>query len=206
MESSYMDLRIVRTREFIFNALIDLIEEKGFEKITVTDITKRAKINRGTFYSHYEDKFDLLEKCEANLMREMEKKLVNKLPLVISEIEGSYDKTIPFIQLVPMFEYLYENKKFIKILLTKSIDSPFQAKLKMFMHKMLFSEGKHSIFKKEDLLVSPNYLVSYISSAHLGVIQEWLVNDKEDTPEEIARIIATMTINGPFYAAGLKNR
>ena len=66
-----MDLRVIRTRDAIRNALVDLIEEKGFEAITVKDITDTAKINRGTFYAHYQDKFDLMTKCQEEIMQEM---------------------------------------------------------------------------------------------------------------------------------------
>lgn len=48
MQNKNLDLRIIRTRESIREALVELIEEKGFEAITVKDITMRAKINRGT--------------------------------------------------------------------------------------------------------------------------------------------------------------
>ncbi|MFD0697655.1 TetR/AcrR family transcriptional regulator [Paenibacillus sp. GCM10027628] len=50
------------------NALIHLIGEKDFEKITINEIAERADVNRGTIYSHYSDKYDLLDKClEAHL-------------------------------------------------------------------------------------------------------------------------------------------
>ena len=60
MRNNNTDLRIIRTKESIREALVELIEEKGFEAITVKDITTRAKINRGTFYAHYQDKYDLM--------------------------------------------------------------------------------------------------------------------------------------------------
>ena len=49
MKESFTDLRVIRTVESIKVALVDLIEEKGFESITVKDITTKARINRGTF-------------------------------------------------------------------------------------------------------------------------------------------------------------
>ena len=58
-----MDRRIQKTRQLIMNTFIDLLAEKGFEKITINDISERANINRGTVYLHYVDKFDLLDKC-----------------------------------------------------------------------------------------------------------------------------------------------
>ncbi|HTX79396.1 MAG TPA: helix-turn-helix domain-containing protein, partial [Longilinea sp.] len=54
------DPRIERTREALRAALMALIEEKGFDAISVQDITGRARLNRATFYLHYRDKQDLL--------------------------------------------------------------------------------------------------------------------------------------------------
>lgn len=56
------DLRSIRTRKFIFDSFIDLLEKKDFNSITISDITTGAMINRATFYRHFFDKYDLLEK------------------------------------------------------------------------------------------------------------------------------------------------
>ena len=56
------DRRVLRTREVLSNALVDLILEKGYEKITVQNIIDQANIGRSTFYDHFQDKQDLLEK------------------------------------------------------------------------------------------------------------------------------------------------
>ncbi|MGX8701838.1 TetR/AcrR family transcriptional regulator [Caproiciproducens sp.] len=55
------DLRIVKTRNNIKNAFIQLLREKDFNNITVRDILDQALINRKTFYNHYQDKYDLTE-------------------------------------------------------------------------------------------------------------------------------------------------
>ena len=49
------------------------MEEKGFEAITVSDLTKKADINRGTFYLHYKDKYDLLEQSEEEIFVELDR-------------------------------------------------------------------------------------------------------------------------------------
>ena len=54
------DLRIIKTKKVIYEALIDLMKEKTFEEIKVSDICNKALINRSTFYAHYEDKYELL--------------------------------------------------------------------------------------------------------------------------------------------------
>ena len=65
------DLRIRRTKKSIRDAFFELIDENGFDSVTVKDITDRALISRNTFYLHYEDKFDLLNKISNELMRKV---------------------------------------------------------------------------------------------------------------------------------------
>lgn len=55
------DLRVIKTRRAIENALILLLQEKSFEKITVQNILDTALVNRSTFYQHYTDKYTLLQ-------------------------------------------------------------------------------------------------------------------------------------------------
>ena len=55
------DPRVLRTRQLLLQAFSDLFSEKGFHTMTVQDITERARVNRGTFYSHFEDKYAILE-------------------------------------------------------------------------------------------------------------------------------------------------
>lgn len=57
------DLRVIKTRENIFNAFIDLLAKKPLYKISVQELCKNARINKGTFYYHYEDIYDLYGKC-----------------------------------------------------------------------------------------------------------------------------------------------
>lgn len=55
------NIRTTRTRESIFEALFELMEEKDFDKITIQNLTERAQINRATFYAHFQDKYELLD-------------------------------------------------------------------------------------------------------------------------------------------------
>ncbi len=204
MTEKVTDPRVIRTKQSIKNALVELIEEKGFEAITVKDLTTRANINRGTFYSHFQDKYDLMTKCEEDVMNEMAEKIIKNVPTVIEDLDTHTPDTIAFTILVPFFDYLNRNRGLMKSLLGPKGDVSFQSKLKDFMLKHLFETNKVPFLKERTLLVPPEYLVAYIGSAHIGVIQQWLNHDREESPHEMARIIATMTLNGPFFAAGLK--
>ncbi len=65
----------IRSKLLIRNALVSLMREKPFEKITVTDIVKRADINRGTFYAHYKDSRQVLDKIREDAIEEVGKAL-----------------------------------------------------------------------------------------------------------------------------------
>ena len=89
MRDSNLDLRVIRTKTAIRNAFVELIEEKGFDAITVKDITTKANINRGTFYTHYLDKFDLMTRCQEEIMHEMSsiaKRNFRKLLRILDQI------------------------------------------------------------------------------------------------------------------------
>src|SRR5712691_9444674 len=60
MTHNQTDLRVRRTHMVLREALIALIEEKGFDAVTVADIAERAMVNRATFYRHYQDKYALV--------------------------------------------------------------------------------------------------------------------------------------------------
>src|SRR3954453_15491068 len=67
-----IDPRILRTRQLIMDAFIELSMKKEFKDITIKDITTAATVNRATFYSHFIDKYDLLEKVLSEIfMREV---------------------------------------------------------------------------------------------------------------------------------------
>ena len=194
------DLRIIRTKEFIREALVQLIEEKGFEAITVKDITTKARINRGTFYAHYQDKYDLMSKCQEEIMNDLanivKQKFSNAAP------DSKVPPTTPFDIAVTLFNYLDQNRAFMRAVSGPRGDLSFQTKMKDFMRETLFVRKELPLIKQENLLVPSEYLIAYLASAHLGVIQQWLYGNGIETPEEMARILTTISVKGPFVAAG----
>lgn len=62
-----MDRRILKTKRAIYNAFVELLSEKEINHITITDISKKADINRKTFYNYYSDIYEVMEEIE-NMM------------------------------------------------------------------------------------------------------------------------------------------
>lgn len=61
MENKKTDLRVIRTRKLLMDAFLKLSSEKKFDDIKIRDITSEAMVNRSTFYSHFRDKYDLMD-------------------------------------------------------------------------------------------------------------------------------------------------
>lgn len=204
MSNLKTDRRVTRTKRMIRDAFTQLLEEKGFEEITVKDITEKADINRGTFYLHYESKYDLLEKSETEILEEMTGILKKINPNLIIHSQ-SQNEPIPF--LVKLFEMIKINSDFMTVILGPKGNSFFQVKFKNFLKdnfliNFLPQVIKHS--KNDSFLVPLEYLMAYISSAHLGVIQQWLEDGMQQSPEEMALILSNITFHGPAHIVGIK--
>ena len=63
-----MDIRIEKTKRSIKNAFIELRSRKSLERITVKEVCEKAEINKSTFYSHYQDIYDLSDKLETEVV------------------------------------------------------------------------------------------------------------------------------------------
>jgi AcrR family transcriptional regulator len=73
-----LDPRVKRTRSLILQSFSDLLAEKGFESISVQDVTDKAQINRATFYAHFVDKYELLDHWISQVfIQEIEKRTLN---------------------------------------------------------------------------------------------------------------------------------
>ena len=73
-----IDPRVKRTRLLLEQAFMDLIEEKGFQAVTVQDITEKAGVNRATFYAHFADKYALLDhRIRQGFIEEIDKRMLN---------------------------------------------------------------------------------------------------------------------------------
>lgn len=199
MKKEKDDLRILKTRAAIKQALIELIEIKGFEAITVKDITTHAQINRGTFYAHYEDKYQLMNWIEQAFFNDMFAIINNHMPF--PQQSNLPHATLPIA--IEIFNYLYEQRVPLKAFLSPKGDQQFLVKLKEFMWQQIFVKNITVFFNPDQMLVPKDYFVSYVASAHLGVVQKWIEDGCIQSPQEMARILSTLTTRGPFYAAGL---
>lgn len=77
-EAEKLDPRVKRTRQMLEQAFLELVKEKGFQTISVQDVTERAGLNRATFYAHFPDKYALLDHAiQQSFRQEIEQRMLN---------------------------------------------------------------------------------------------------------------------------------
>lgn len=104
------DLRTQRTKKLINEAFTELVKINGFRKITVTEISTRALINRQTFYNYYQDKFDLADQLMNEILTDLEQILSKRL--VNFNMGGSIKS---FLQSSAMSDLLSKQDLFIAL-------------------------------------------------------------------------------------------
>lgn len=172
-----VDLRIQRTQKAIKESFFILLEEKDFEHISVKDITLRAMISRNTFYLHYSDKYELLNKVCDDLIRTLFFKVSKQLRRVQQQ-EFSVENVAGILKLgIGVVE---EDKKEYKILFSKS-ETDLMSKKISAMSRRILDIVKNDIGDMGGISdVSTEYIVSGIT----GVIKYYVNNGIENLDEE----------------------
>lgn len=142
----------------------------------------------------------MLEKSENEVIQEIKEfiKKANPNEIVSANLK---EQPLPFI--IALFEYIQENARFMQVMLGPKGNPGFHLKIKEVM-KTNMLEKLELIDNKMPPLVPLEHLMSYVTSAHLGVIQHWLEQDMKQSPREMALTLASMTFLGPAYVAGIK--
>ena len=185
-----LDPRIRRTRHLLQDALRRLLEQKGFDDITVQDITEAATLNRATFYAHYPDKFALLEE----LIR------VSFLQLLAQRnvrFDGTCSSAFKAI-ILALCDYLLE--------LQKSHSSnrlqfePFVEATVIDQIRLMLLEG----FRKhpQERRISAEMIAAAASWTIYGSVKQW-VNTADRCPAEEFVSVALELVT-PVLSAGLQ--
>ena len=113
------DPRVARTNKLLEQAFMEILKEKGFQSITVQDITGRAGVNRATFYAHFQDKYALLDhSIRQGFLQEIEKRMLNACHFTMDNLRNLVVAVCEFTRIVnahckpplPQFEALVETQ------------------------------------------------------------------------------------------------
>ncbi|MNO29836.1 HTH-type transcriptional regulator MtrR [compost metagenome] len=184
------DPRVLRTRELLRNAVIELMEEMDIQKISVNRIAERAKINRVTFYLHYRDIPDMLEMMADDMVEDITQ-VVRSNHAENPELPGK-NEDWPILE--GLLTHIAENAKFYKIVLTSRRSTIFADRLFNLMGEMISErvERKVSAADISKVSIQKDVAIWYGSAALIGTIIAWLRNDMPYTPSYLARQITSL--------------
>ncbi|MFP5106329.1 TetR-like C-terminal domain-containing protein [Neobacillus sp. C211] len=175
-----VDPRILRTRQLIKDAFIDLLQEMEINKITVNRIAERATINRVTFYLHYHDIQDLMEKMAQEMAEDIECIMLSTTTNMKSAEE------IDSLKLVNLLEHIAENAKFYKVVLSSTRTPIFTERLLKILTKSITERTEiDSLLATTD--IQRDIAIWHGSSALIGTIVAWLRKDMPYTPQFLAK-------------------
>ena len=187
MAEKGMNRNAQRSRRLLKEAFMELLAEKPYESITVSDVARKADLNRGTFYNHFRDKDDLLAQLEAEVMEDLERFQVQMRNLTVHELLGYRARKKPLPLLVGLFDYLREQGAFLHAVLGSGGDVGFGPRLRDSLCTNLVQSVLHERYRN-DPEPFVGYYVAFFASAYLGVITRWIETGMRESSEEMALI------------------
>lgn len=168
-----------RTRQNMIDAFWSLYCEKRIEQITVREVASRAGYNRGTFYEYFIDVYDVLNQLEDSLVP----KEAELPPTTVLDVEMSLD----------VFIKLYEQKgKYYSVLLGDNGDPAFSKKLKASVKPIVME----LIINKHLDRVELDYIVEYMLSSMICILDYWFRNQKSLPAEKLIQLMYDIMENG----------
>lgn len=179
--------RYFYTAERMSNALLSLLLEKDFEFITVKELCARAKVNRSTFYLHYDNIVDLLKETVAMIHARFQRSLPQ------TELSDSAISTLPledlfFITdrwLLPYLDFVRENSCIYKAIHTQmDVFQVDHAYGQFFQHIFSPILSRHGVAENEH-----GYIMEFYRQGLVAVLMKWVENGCSESPRQIAGII-----------------
>lgn len=184
------DRRVKRTQKALARALISLAPEKGYEAITIRDITDRAEVGYATFFRHYHDKDALLKDVLDVVLDD----LIHLLQVPMSNANHETIGTL-------IFRYIQEHSEVVYVLLSSRGSSVMVRRSIEAGTQSVFSQGT---FPLTESLIPPEIAANHLVTSTISLIQWWIEHKMPYPPEKMGLIYQEL-IARPAYALSLKN-
>lgn len=168
------DRRISKSKKVLKDALISLMREKDFKKITITDLVQRADLNRGTFYKHFQTKEELLNELIDDVMEDL-----------ITSYRAPYLRTDQFsineltTTTVKIFEHVASYSEFYSMIVNSNVLPGFQDRI---IHVFTQLTSQEIIMDQVNERINRELLTSYNVYALFGLIVSWVKGGFKYTP------------------------
>ena len=165
------DKRIRRTKKLLRQALTRLMQQKDFQSITVTDVVREADINRGTFYAHYRDVYDLREKIEAEMIEDFRELIADLHPSGTSNLQPVLARAV---------DYLEENREIVRALVRGTgVEG----------RKMITVLEECHLEMRPFRSVEDAYAARFLATGIVGMMEKWITEPQPIPKNEIVELI-----------------
>ena len=188
------DLRVIKSKKAIKDAFLQLIKEKSYANITITDIAKRAMINRKTFYMHYETKENLYNEITDELLEEITPPIVYE---GIHSLKGKDQRAA----VTHLLLKIKENKDVFEILISDNTNQEFITKLKTKLINELFFRSRIDLTGKDTLFTFDLLSEAYFSI--FKVIIQWWANTEGISTDYVIDMILEFFSKKPLELLGI---
>lgn len=163
----------------------ELMHEKDFKDITVRDITDRMDLNRGTFYLHYTDTYDLLSSIEADTLNDVQAMIdAGRIKGVSSSLKSVFE---------PILDYIVENREIFYSLFVGNASSNFVDK----MHQLIYENGEDYIHKRFSEIPENKieYFLSFVTYGVIGLLKYWFDSNMALSKNELLEFADKLLLN-----------
>ncbi len=170
--------RIIETKKKIFNAFVDMMKDTSIHQISISELCKKAGINRTTFYNHFGSQYDVLNEIIDLYLHELEEMLHN---VCIDDIEG-VEKRVELC-----FEFALKHKDVTKMLIENTNGTDFASRLFALPKiEKLFNEKLSTIQDENE----KKAYISFITYGSYQLLCEWLNHpDRMDARDEAKLVL-----------------
>ena len=218
--------RTARTRAKIKHALAEVMRQKGFDALTVSDVARAAGINRGTVYLHFSDKDDMINQLEGEFVALLDETLLSDggeapgagaggvpaddaTPTPVGATDEAAHEAAAAGGLAGIFTYerilaalkvVTDDFEFVSAVAGKGGDPEFQTKLRAVMCDLLEQGLERSgLSMREDEVFSEAYARELAVGQIMTIVNVWLAGDGGESPEQVARMICAAQMLPPTY-------
>ena len=186
MEEKAVDRRVRKTKRQLRLALMQLMSQKSVKDISVRELAAIADINRGTFYIHYKDVYDLLNHLEdetaEGLIRVCRK----------NSAKDSSGKTFPYLS--DLYQFIADNADICRVLLGENGDIAFTDRICRILRDEYLYEFISIFYPSDEALL--DYFCSFIISGNMSLALRWINTGMKETPEQMAVLAGEIIMHG----------
>lgn len=178
------DRRAQRTRKLLHKAFIELVDERGYDAITIQDIVDRANVGRTTFYLHYKSKDELLMSYHEAFLGEYRSILLHLHPL---SRENLLSPETPSA-MTSAYRHLDETRSRMRSIFYGK-DGPLILRRIRDLSAREIEANLHSAFSEADSTIPLDLLANYLAGAQIALMQWWLEKRRPYTPDTLTQTL-----------------